>query len=70
VMGITPEPIDFKAQDGKGSQLFFLVLAPEKESSAYIELLASIARATSSAVVRRMMIKAHTPDEVLQLLLD
>jgi mannitol/fructose-specific phosphotransferase system IIA component (Ntr-type) len=69
VMGITPEPIDFKAQDGKGSQLF-LVLAPEKESSAYIELLASIARATSSSVVRRLMVKAHTPDEVLQLLLD
>ncbi len=70
VMGITPEPIDFKAQDGKGSQLFFLVLAPERESSAYIELLASIARATSSPVMRRLMLKALTPEEVLNLLLD
>ncbi|MFA5468707.1 MAG: PTS sugar transporter subunit IIA [Sphaerochaetaceae bacterium] len=70
VMGISPEPVDFKAQDGKGSQLFFLVLAPEKESSAYIELLASIARATASPVMRRLMSKASSSDEVLSLLLD
>ena len=33
VLGITPEPIEFDAQDGKGSQFFFLVIAPEREAT-------------------------------------
>ncbi|MGI6433563.1 MAG: PTS sugar transporter subunit IIA [Sphaerochaetaceae bacterium] len=70
VLGITKKPIDFDAQDGKGSQLFFLVLAPEKEASAYVELLASIARATSSASLRRLLIAAKNADEVMNLFFD
>jgi mannitol/fructose-specific phosphotransferase system IIA component (Ntr-type) len=53
VLGITRKPIEFNSQDGKGSQFFFLVLAPEHEASAHIEVLASIARATASPIVRR-----------------
>ncbi|MDD3366102.1 MAG: PTS sugar transporter subunit IIA [Sphaerochaetaceae bacterium] len=70
VMGITPTPIDFDAQDGKGSQFFFLVLAPEKESGAYIEVLVSIARATVSPVMRRLLASARSADEVLRLFID
>jgi len=70
VMGITREPIDFDAQDGKGSQFFFLVLAPEHEASAHIEVLASIARATSSPVLRRLLAASHSADEVMRLFLD
>lgn len=69
VLGITKEPIDFDSQDNKGSQFFFLVLAPEQESSAYIELLASIARATSSSYLRRLLALAKTADDVLELIL-
>ena len=70
VMGITPKPIDFDAQDGKGSQFFFLVLAPEKESSAYIEVLVSIARATSSPVMRRLLASARSSDDVMRFFMD
>ena len=70
VMGITREPIDFDAQDGKGSQFFFLVLAPEHEASAHIEVLASIARATASPALRRLMAASHSADEVIRLFLD
>ncbi|MGE0075378.1 MAG: PTS sugar transporter subunit IIA [Sphaerochaetaceae bacterium] len=70
VMGITREPIDFDAQDGKGSQFFFLVLAPEHEASAHIEVLASIARATASPALRRLLAASHSADEVMRLLLD
>ena len=70
VMGITPQPIDFNAQEGKGSQLFFLVLAPEKEARAYIEVLVSIARATSSPVMRRLLASARSADEVMRLFID
>ncbi len=70
VMGITREPVDFEAQDGKGSQFFFLVLAPEHEASAHIEVLASIARATASPALRRLLAASHSADEVMRLFLD
>ncbi|MFA7672201.1 MAG: PTS sugar transporter subunit IIA [Sphaerochaetaceae bacterium] len=69
VLGITKEAIDFDSQDGKGTQFFFLVLAPEQESSAYIEVLASIARATSSPYLRRLLALAKSPSDVLELVL-
>ena len=69
-VGISRLPIDFQAQDGKPSQFFFLVLAPEKESAAYIEVLASIARATASPVFRRLLGNARSADEVVRLFLD
>jgi len=70
VLGITPEPIEFDAQDGKGSQFFFLVIAPEREAGAYIEVLASIARATASPTFRRLLGCARSADEVMRLFLD
>lgn len=70
VVGITEKPIDFDAQDGKGSQLFFLVVAPEKEASAHIEVLASIARATSSGAFRRLLAASRTAEEVMELFLE
>ncbi|MDD4763044.1 MAG: PTS sugar transporter subunit IIA [Sphaerochaetaceae bacterium] len=69
-IGISKVPVDFRAQDGKPSQFFFLVLAPEKESAAYIEILASIARATASPVFRRLLSSARSADEVVRLFLD
>jgi len=46
------------------------VLAPEKESAAYIEVLASIARSTASPVFRRLLAGARSADEVVRLFLD
>ena len=70
VVGIAPKPIDFDAQDGKGSQFFFLVVAPKHEASAHIEILASIARATASSAFRRLLGASRTPEEVMSLFLD
>ena len=70
VVGISREPVDFAAQDGKPSQFFFLVTAPEHEASAHIEVLASIARATSSPVFRRLLQGARSADEVMELFFD
>jgi fructose-specific phosphotransferase system IIA component len=70
VVGISRTPVDFNAQDGKLSQFFFLVIAPEKEASAHIEVLASIARATSSPAFRRLLQSARSADEVMRLFLD
>jgi mannitol/fructose-specific phosphotransferase system IIA component (Ntr-type) len=70
VVGIARNPIDFDAQDSIGSQFFFLVVAPENEASAHIEVLASIARATSSAPFRRLLAASRTAEEVMELFVD
>lgn len=70
VIGIAPEAIDFEAIDGELSQFFFLVLAPEKEASAHIEVLASIARTTSSPSFKRLLKSARNADDVYSLFFD
>lgn len=70
VVGIAAKPIEFDAQDGKGSQFFFLVVAPEHEASAHIEVLASIARATASPAFKRLLGASHNAEEVMGLFLD
>jgi nitrogen PTS system EIIA component len=69
-VGISRLPVDFDAQDGNPSQFFFLVIAPEKEASAHIEILASIARATASPAFRRLLQGARSAEEVMRLFLD
>ena len=65
-IGISPQGIDFQAQDGKPSQLFFLMLAPPDKSGPHIEALAEIARLTRSPAFCRMLVTARSPDEVLK----
>ncbi|MFA7559759.1 MAG: PTS sugar transporter subunit IIA [Sphaerochaeta sp.] len=50
--------------------MFFLVIAPSKEASAHVELLASIARSCSSGIFRRMLEQAKDADEVIQLFME
>ncbi len=67
VVGISKVPIDFGSSDGKPANLFFLVLAPQNEAGAHVELLASIARSCSSPVMRKMLLAAKSADEVFSL---
>lgn len=67
VVGVTESPIDFDSQDGKGCQFFFMVVAPEHEASAHIEVLASIARATASNAFRRLLAASRSAEEVYEL---
>ena len=69
-IGISKVPVDFRAQDGKPSLFFFFVLASDIVSGAYIEILASSARATASPVFRRLLSSARSADEVVRLFLD
>ncbi|MFA6844578.1 MAG: PTS sugar transporter subunit IIA [Sphaerochaetaceae bacterium] len=70
VIGISRTPVDFASPDGEKSRIFFLVLAPETEASAHVELLASIARTCSSSLFRRLLEQAQDKEEVYRLFLD
>jgi len=70
VVGISDTPIEFDAQDGEGSLYFFLVLAPEHEASAHIEILSSIARTTASTSFKRLLRSSRTKEDVYSLFFD
>lgn len=68
VIGVSRLGVDFGGEDK--SKLFFLVLAPADKPSEHIQLLASIARLSSSPVFCRMMQNAKDCNEVYQLLTE
>ncbi|MDC7246689.1 MAG: PTS sugar transporter subunit IIA [Sphaerochaetaceae bacterium] len=70
VVGLADTSVDFDAQDGEGSLYFFLVLAPEHEASAHIEILSSIAKTTASASFKRLLRLAKTSEDVYSLFID
>ncbi len=70
VLGISRLPIDFDSPDGEASRIFFLVLAPSKQASAHVELLASIARSCTSKIFRRLLEQARDSEEVVHLFME
>ncbi|MFP4374627.1 MAG: PTS sugar transporter subunit IIA [Spirochaetaceae bacterium] len=67
-IGIAPAGVDFDAQDGNPSQLFFLLLAAPDQSGPHIEALSEIARLTRSDAFCRSLANAATPAEVVELI--
>jgi len=69
-IGITPDGVDFDAQDGNPSQLFFLLLAAPDQSGPHIEALSEIARLTRSDAFCRALVSAQRPADVIELIQD
>jgi PTS system fructose-specific IIA component/PTS system nitrogen regulatory IIA component len=62
------EGIDFQSLDQKPAYLVFLIASPEREKSAYIKALARISRLMRKDTFRQQLMKANTPQEVVQLI--
>lgn len=62
--------IDFKAEDSKPVHLIFLILAPEEELEAYLDVLAQIARFCKEERNREALLKVDSPKEVIKLMKD
>ena len=67
-IGIAPGGVDFDAQDGNPSKLFFLLLAAPDQSGPHIEALSEIARLTRSDAFCRSLAAAENPSEVIELI--
>jgi fructose-specific phosphotransferase system IIA component len=66
--GISPGGIDFHSADGKPSQLFFLLLAPENAAGPNVQVLAQIARLTNLESFRKELIGARSPAAALEII--
>ncbi|MGL5335033.1 MAG: fructose PTS transporter subunit IIA, partial [Enterovibrio sp.] len=70
VVGISRQGIDYGAEDGKPSQLFFMIASPENGGDHHIEVLAKLSgKLLEEGFIARLM-AASDPKEAVALLLE
>lgn len=62
------EGVDFDAQDGTPTHLFFLLVAPEGSTSEHLSALARVSRLVKDASLREHLMRVQTPEEVVSLI--
>lgn len=62
------EGVDFDAQDGAPTHLFFLLVAPEGSTSEHLSALARVSRLVKDAALRERLMRVETPEEVVSLI--
>ena len=70
VLGIKKEGIDFQALDEQPVYLFFLLVSPTEVSGPHIRALAHISRLLRQDALRKKLINAESPQEVLDLITE
>jgi fructose-specific phosphotransferase system IIA component len=65
VIGVSREGVDFAAQDGKPSHLFFLMVAPTAESGPHVQAIAKIVKMIKLDKFRKKLVEAKRPDDVV-----
>ncbi|MDQ3606150.1 MAG: PTS sugar transporter subunit IIA [Gemmatimonadota bacterium] len=61
--GVTPEPVDFEALDGRPVSLFFLLVGPESAAGQHVKAQSRISRLLRRDSFRQRLIEASSPDE-------
>lgn len=71
VLGLSTPGINFNAQDGKKTHIFFLILAPPSASSLYLQVLARVSRLLKNGDFCQSLIRPHQEaGEVWRLLAE
>jgi mannitol/fructose-specific phosphotransferase system IIA component (Ntr-type) len=65
--GITAQPVEFDALDGKPCSLFFLLVGPETAAGAHVKALSRISRLVRREDVREQLARAASPEEFYAL---
>ncbi|MBC8279138.1 MAG: PTS sugar transporter subunit IIA [FCB group bacterium] len=60
-------PVDFKAHDGKPSDLIFLLLIPQDPVIPHVRTLSRIVRLLGSEEIRRFIRRADTAEEIYEV---
>jgi fructose-specific phosphotransferase system IIA component len=66
--GVTADPVDFDALDGRPVSLFFLLVGPESAAGQHIKALSRISRLLRRDSFRRRLAEARTPTEFYDVL--
>jgi fructose-specific phosphotransferase system IIA component len=68
--GVTREPVDFDALDGRPVNLFFLLIGPESAAGQHVKALSRISRLLHRDSFRVRLGEARTAEEFFQTLRD
>jgi PTS system nitrogen regulatory IIA component len=67
-VGIKPKGVDFQSLDGKPSQIFILTLSPQSKLGPHIQFLSAISQSLDEPAVRRSLLRARSPQDIIDLL--
>jgi PTS system nitrogen regulatory IIA component len=68
--GRSPAGVDFQSLDGKPTQLFFLLVAPEESAGAHLKALARISRLLKDDAFRARLREAPDAEALYRLIRD
>ena len=66
--GLSREGVDFESIDGNPTHLFFLLVSPGKHPSLHLRWLAHLAVMLKNPELRKALVSAATPEDVLSAL--
>lgn len=66
--GVSRAGVDFDARDGRPSQFFFALVAPENSAGLHLKALSKISRLFRSDSLREALLAAKTTDEIYALI--
>ncbi|MFZ5470387.1 MAG: PTS sugar transporter subunit IIA [Myxococcota bacterium] len=66
--GVSRQGVDFDAIDGKKTQLFFALVAPENSAGVHLKALARISRLFKNPRFREAILQAPSAQEIYQLI--
>jgi PTS system nitrogen regulatory IIA component len=66
--GVSRKGIDFDSMDGRPTHLFFLLLTPESSAGIHLKILARISRLLKNEDLKKRLLKADTPQAVLDVI--
>jgi len=69
-IGISEKPVDFDSLDKQPCRIFIMTLSPVEKTGPHLQFLAEVSLLFKSAEKREEIIKAKTPEEVLEILAD
>ena len=65
--GLSAKGVDFESMDGRPTYLFFLLLTPENATDLHLKLLARVSRLLKQDDLKEMLMRAATPDEIIDI---
>ena len=66
VVGISQDGVEFEAQDGQPSRLFFMMIAPTTESGPHVQAIAKIVKMIKVPGFREKLLKADRPEQIIE----
>jgi mannitol/fructose-specific phosphotransferase system IIA component (Ntr-type) len=65
--GVTEQPVEFDAMDGRPVRLLFLLVGPEDDDRRHVRVMGFISRLMSDPEVRQRLLRALSAEEVLEV---